>query len=333
MPVKRSTARSGGFKAWAAGAVAGALLLGVACDARAAGFPDRPIKLIVPFGPGGPPDVSARIIAAYLSEHLGTVVVENHIGAGGTLAARLVATSAPDGYTLLAGTAGSLSISPQLYKNAGVDPIKDFSAVALVSSAPLVLAIQKSVPAQSVKELIAYASANPGKLNYGAVIGTPPHLSGEMFKHITGANIVFVPYKSAAQATTDVLAGQMNITFEGTTAIVPFIKNGQLRALAVTSPRRVAEIPDVPTMDELGYPGMPPDSWQAIVAPAGTAADIVDKINAVVNQGLATNEVRNKIVELGGQPEPRSVQDFAAFIISQYKRWGEVIRVTGVTLN
>ena len=135
-----------------------------------------------------------------------------------------MATSPPDGYTLLAGTAGSLSISPQLYKNAGVDPIKDFSAVALVSSAPLVLAVQKSVPAHSVKELIAYANANPGKLNYGAVIGTPPHLSGEMFKHITGANIVFVPYKSAAQATTDVLAGQMNMTFEGTTAIVPFIK-------------------------------------------------------------------------------------------------------------
>ena len=188
-----------------------------------------------------------------------------------------MATSPPDGYTLLAGTAGSLSISPQLYKNAGVDPVKDFSAVALVSSAPLVLAIQKSVPAHSVKELVAYANANPGKLNYGAVIGTPPHLSGEMFKHITGANIVFVPYKSAAQATTDVLAGQMNMTFEGTTAMVPFIKSGQLRALAVTSPQRIPEIPDVPTMDELGYTGMPPDSWQAIVAPAGTPTDMVDE--------------------------------------------------------
>jgi tripartite-type tricarboxylate transporter receptor subunit TctC len=335
--MRRSHARSGGFRALtrtlATLAAAGSLLLSVACATNAAGFPDRPIKLIVPFGPGGPPDVSARIIAAYLSEHLGTVVVENHVGAGGTLAARLVATSPPDGYTLLAGTAGSLSISPQLYRSAGVDPIKDFSAVALVSSAPLVLATQKSVPAHSVKELIAYANANPGKLNYGAVIGTPPHLSGEMFKHITGANIVFVPYKSAAQATTDVLAGQMNMTFEGTTAIVPFIKGGQLRALAVTSPQRIPEIPDVPTMDELGYTGMPPDSWQAIVAPAGTPADIVAKINAVVNQGLATQEVRSKIVELGGEPEPKSVQEFAAFIVSQYKRWGDVIRITGVTLD
>jgi tripartite-type tricarboxylate transporter receptor subunit TctC len=334
--MRRSTIRSGGFGRWMpvwAAAMAGALMLGIANNANAAGFPDRPIKLIVPFGPGGPPDVSARIIAAYLSEHLGTVVVENHVGAGGTLAARLVATSPPDGYTLLAGTAGSLSISPQLYRSAGVDPIKDFSAVALVSSAPLVLATQKSVPAHSVKELIAYANANPGKLNYGAVIGTPPHLSGEMFKHITGANIVFVPYKSAAQATTDVLAGQMNMTFEGTTAIVPFIKGGQLRALAVTSPQRITEIPDVPTMDELGYTGMPPDSWQAIVAPTGTPADIVAKINTVVNQGLAAQEVRSKIVELGGEPEPKSVQEFADFIASQYKRWGEVIRVTGVTLD
>jgi tripartite-type tricarboxylate transporter receptor subunit TctC len=261
------------------------------------------------------------------------VVVENHVGAGGTLAAKSVASSPPDGYTLMAATAGSLAISPQLYKNAGIDPFRDFTAVALVSSAPLVLAIHKSIPAYTVKELVAYAKANPGSLNYGAVIGTPPHLSGEMFKVITGANIIFVPYKGASQATADVLAGQMNMTFEGTTAIVPYIKSGQLRALAVTSPTRIPEIPDVPTMDELGYLGMPPDSWQAIVAPAGTPADIVAKINSVVNEGLATPEVRAKIIGLGGEPEPKSVQDFAAFIAAQYKRWGEVIRITGVTLN
>lgn len=315
----------------AAIALAAALLFGMAAHAET--FPDKPIKLIVPFGPGGPPDVAARIIGAYLSDHLGAVVVENHIGAGGTLASRLVATSPPDGYTLLAATAGSLAISPQLYKDAGIDPVKQFAAVALVSSAPLVVAVSPSVPARSVKELVAYAKANPGKLNYGAVIGTPPHMSGEMFKHITGTNIVFVPYKSAAQATTDVLAGQMNMTFEGTTAIVPLIKSGQLRALAVTSPKRIAEIPDIPTMDELGYPGMPPDSWQGIVAPAGTPADTVAKINAVVNQGLATAELRDKIIRLGGEPEPKSVSDFAAYIAAQYQRWGDVIRITGVTLD
>jgi tripartite-type tricarboxylate transporter receptor subunit TctC len=314
-------------------ALAGALVLGVPSSAAAATYPDHPIKLIVPWGPGGPPDVAARIIAQYLSTHLGPVVVENHVGAGGTLASRLVATSPADGYTLMAATAGALSISPQVYKDAGIDPLKQFTAVALVSSAPLVIAINRSVPAHSVKELVAYAKANPGKLNYGAVIGTPPHMAGEMFKHITGANIVFVPYKTASQATSDVLSGQMNMTFEGTTAIVPFIKSGQLRALAVTSSKRIPEIPDVPTMDELGYPGMPPDSWQGIVAPAGTPADIVEKINSVVNHGLATAEVRNKIIGLGGEPEPKSVQDFAAYITSQYKRWGEVIRITGVSLN
>jgi tripartite-type tricarboxylate transporter receptor subunit TctC len=314
-------------------ALAGALLLGIPAADAAGTFPDHPIKLIVPFGPGGPPDVAARIIGSYLSAHLGPVVVENHVGAGGTLASRLVATSPPDGYTLLAGTAGSLSISPQLYKDAGIDPLKAFTAVALVSSAPLVLAIQKSIPVHSVKELVAYAKAHPGKLNYGAVIGTPPHLSGEMFKHITGANIVFVPYKSASQATTDVLSGQMNMTFEGTTGILPFIKSGQLRALAVTSPHRIPELPNLPTMDQAGYPGMPPDSWQAIVAPTGTPAAIVAKINAAVNQGLATPDIRNKIKGLGGEPEPKSVSDFAAFIASQYKQWGDVIRVTGVKLN
>ncbi len=324
----------GGIGGLTAAALAGALVLGgLSRSSAAANFPDHPIKLIVPFGAGGPPDVAARIISAYLSDHLGPVVVENHVGAGGTLAARLVATSPPDGYTLLAGTAGSLSISPQLYKDAGIDPLKQFAAVALVSSAPLVLAVQKSVPAHSVKELVAYAKANPGKLNYGAVIGTPPHLSGEMFKHITGANIVFVPYKTASQATTDVLSGHMNMTFEGTTAISPFIKSGQLRALAVTSSHRVPELPNVPTMDELGYPGMPPDSWQAIVAPVGTPMAIVEKINAVVNKGLATPELRQKITRLGGQPEPKSVADFAAYIADQYKRWGDVIRVTGVKLD
>jgi tripartite-type tricarboxylate transporter receptor subunit TctC len=314
-------------------ALAAVLALGLPARAPAGTFPDHPIKLIVPFGPGGPPDVAARLIGAYLSDHLGPVVVENHVGAGGTLAARLVATSPPDGYTLLAATAGSLAISPQLYKDAGIDPVKQFAAVALVSSAPLVVAISAAVPAQSVKELVAYAKANPGKLNYGAVIGTPPHMSGEMFKHITGTNIVFVPYKSAAQATNDVLAGQMNMTFEGTTAIVPFIKSGQLHALAVTSPTRIPEIQDIPTMDELGYPGMPPDSWQGIVAPAGTPPDIVAKINGVVNQGLATPELRGRIIGLGGEPQPKSVADFAAYIAAQYQRWGEVIRITGVTLN
>jgi tripartite-type tricarboxylate transporter receptor subunit TctC len=308
-------------------------MLALGLPTSAAEFPDQPIKLIVPFAPGGPPDVAARIIGDWLSNHLGPVVVENHVGAGGTLGARMVASSPPDGYTLLAATSGSLAISPQLYKNAGIDPVKDFTAVAMLSTASQVIAVNAGIPAHTVKELVAYAKANPGKLNYGAVIGTPPHLNGEMFKHITGTNIVFVPYKGATQATTDVLTGQMNMTFEGTTGIMPYLKNGQLRALAVASPARIAEIPDVPTMDEAGYPGMPPDAWQAIVAPAATPPALVDKINTMVNQGLADPAVRNRIVELGGVPRPMSRADFAAFIADQYQRWGEIIRITGVTLE
>jgi tripartite-type tricarboxylate transporter receptor subunit TctC len=299
----------------------------------AATFPERPIKLVVPFSPGGPPDVAARIMSEWLSTHLGPVVVENHPGAGGTLAAKAVSSAPPDGYTLMAATAGSLAISPQLYKEAGIDPVRDFSAVALISSAPLVLAIHNSIPAHTVQELVAYAKANPGKLNYGEVIGTPPHLAGEMFKVVTGANIVFVPYKGAAQAMTDVLAGQMNMTFEGSTGIVPYVKSGQLRALAVLSRRRVPQIPDVPTMDEAGYPGVPADSWQAIVAPAGTPADIIAKINAAVNAGLADPAVIKKINDLGGEPRSSSPQEFGAFIASEKQRWGEVISATHVTIE
>ena len=310
-----------------------ACLLAFDPPAAAENFPDKPIKLIVPFAPGGPPDVAARIIGDWLSNHLGPIVVENHVGAGGTLAARVVASAPPDGYTLMAATSGVLAISPHLYKNAGIDPVKDFTAVALLSSTPQVLAVHTSVPAHTIKELVAYAKANPGKLNYGTVIGTPPHLSGEMFKRLTGADIVFVPYKGATQATTDVLTGQMNMTFEGATGIMPYLKSGQLRALAVTSPQRLAELPDVPTMIEAGYPGMPPDAWQAIVAPAGTPPDIVAKLNAAVNEGLANPDVRKRIVGLGGVPRPGSPQQFAAFIADQAQRWGDVIRVTGVRLE
>ncbi|HXQ82521.1 MAG TPA: tripartite tricarboxylate transporter substrate binding protein [Xanthobacteraceae bacterium] len=295
-----------------------AMLMSV-LPAAAEFFPDKLIKLIVPFAPGGPPDVAARIIGDWLSDHLGPIVVENHPGAGGTLAARMVATAPPDGYTLMAATSGVLAISPHLYKNAGIDPIRDFTAVALLSSTPQVLAVHATVPAHTVSELVAYAKANPAKLNYGAVIGTPPHLSGEMFKHLTGTDIVFVPYKSASQATTDVVTGQMNMTFEGATGIMSYLKNGQLRALAVTSPHRLAEIPDVPTMDESGYPGMP--------------SDIVARINAVVNAGLANLAVKKRIVDLGGVPRPDSPQEFGAFIADQAQRWGEIIRITGVTLQ
>jgi tripartite-type tricarboxylate transporter receptor subunit TctC len=311
------------------------ILLGVIgiVPATAQRYPDRPVKLLVPYGPGGPPDVAARIIGEYLSSHLGAVVVENRPGAGGTIVSKMVATSTPDGYTLMLATSGSLSISAQLYKNAGYDPVSSFAPVALLSTAPLVVAVNSEIPVHSVAELIAYAKANPGKLNYGATIGTPPHMSGEMFKVITGSKIEFVPYKTASQASTDVLGGQIQMTFEGTTGIMPFIRSGKMRPLGVSSPHRLAELPDVPTMVEQGVKGMPPDAWQGIVAPAGTPESIVSKLNRVINDGLTDSGLKTKITQLGGTPQLMTPREFGAFIASQKQDWGKVIAATGVKID
>ena len=325
--LRRYICRAGAITAFAALTVAGW------APAEAQSYPQRPIKLVVPFGPGGPPDVAARIVGNYLSSQLGTIVVENHPGAGGTVAAKSVATSTPDGYTLLLATSGSLSISAQLYKNAGYDPVTSFAAIALISTTPLVVAVNSDVPVHSIAELIAYAKANPGKLNYGATTGTPPHMSGEMFKVLTGSKIMFVPYKTASQASSDVLAGQIQMTFEGTTGIMPFVQSGKLRPLAVTSPQRLPEFPNVPTMAELGINGMPPDAWQGIVAPANTPPAVVSQLNAAINKGLTDPDLTAKITKLGGNPKLTTPAEFADFIASQKREWGKVIVATGVKIE
>jgi tripartite-type tricarboxylate transporter receptor subunit TctC len=301
--------------------------------ARAQAYPDRPIKLIVPFSPGGPPDVAARLIGDWITSRLGQIVVENRPGAGGTIAAKAITSAAPDGYTLMLATSGSLAISSQLYKTAGYDPRTAFAAISLVSSTPQVLAVNPGLPVHSVAELVAYAKAHPGKLNYGASTGTPPHLHGEMFKVLTGTDIVFVPYRSATKATTDVLAGQLQLTFEGVTGIMPFLVGGKVRPLAVSSPKRLAELPDLPTMIESGLNGMPPDAWQGVVAPIGTPAKIVETLNAVINEGLRSPDLKAKIARLGGEPRPLTPQEFSAFIAAELERWGKVIKATGVSVD
>ncbi len=301
--------------------------------AGAQSYPDRPIKLVVPFAPGGPPDVAARLIADAMTSRLTTVVVENRPGAGGTIASKAVASAAPDGYTLMLATSGSLAISSQLYKTAGYDPRTSFAAIALIASTPQVLAVTPQLPVQTVADLVAYAKANPGKLNFGASTGTPPHLHGEMFKVITGTDIVFVPYRSANKATTDVLAGQLQLTFEGTSGIMPYLLSGKVRPLAISSPERNAQLPNLPTMIESGIRGMPSDAWQGIVAPAGTPADIVGKLNAVINEALKSPELKAKITNLGGSSRPLSPQEFSAFIAAEMTSWAAVIKATGVTVN
>ena len=243
--------------------LAGLIALGspVAGFANPQSYPDRPIRLIVPFPPGGPTDYVARLVAQHVSAKLGQVVLDNRPGAGGTIASKAVANAEPDGYTLLYGSSATLGIAPALYKNVEYDPIKSFAPVALVSRVPFVLGVAAAVPANTLGEFIAYAKANPGKLNFGATIGTPPHLVGELFKFTTGVDILYVPYKGAAQAMTDLLAGQMHLTIEGATTLLAHIQSGKVRPLAVMSPQRIPALPDVPTMLESGYSGFPSASW------------------------------------------------------------------------
>src|SRR5258708_3802339 len=301
--------------------------------AAAQTYPDKPIRLIVPFPAGGPTDFMARLISQYLSMHLGQVIIENRPGAGGTIAAKAVAGEKPDGYTLLYGSSGTLGIGPALYKNVDYDPIKSFAPIALVSRVPFALVIALSVPAKTVAELVAYAKANPGKLNFGAGIGTPPHLVGELFKVVTGTDIVFIPYKGAAASMTDVLAGQTQMTIDGLTTSIPHIQSGKVRALAVMSAERVAEIPDVPTMAESGYPNFPPASWTGILAPAGTPAAVVAKVNAAINAGLASPEIKASFAKFSAEAKTGSPQDFAAFIADEAPKWAALVKASGAKVE
>lgn len=236
-----------------------ALLLGLACilgPASAQPYPGRPIKLVVPFPPGGPVDVMGRLVAQELSHRLGTVIVDNRPGAGGTIGSRSAAAAPPDGYTLLFGSSTTLAASPALYKNLGYDPVRSFAPVAMISSVPFALVVAPALPVHTVAELVANAKAHPGKLNYGAPTGALPHLTAEMFKTAASVDIVHIPYKGAANGITDLLSGQVDLTFEPISVLVGHIRDGTLRALAVTGETRSAELPDLPTMIESGLPSV-----------------------------------------------------------------------------
>jgi tripartite-type tricarboxylate transporter receptor subunit TctC len=313
------------------------LALGLAfatiASAGAQTYPDKPIRLVVPFPPGGPTDFMARLIAQHVSTTLGQVIIDNRPGAGGTIAAKAVAGAEPDGYTLLYGSSATLGIAPALYKTADYDPVKSFAPIALVSQVPFVLLVALNVPAKTLPEFITYAKANPGKLNFGAGMGTPPHLLGELFKVETGTDIVFVPYKGAAASMTDLIAGQMQMTIEGSTTGVPQIQAGKVRPLAVTSIERLADIPEVPTMSELGYRGFPPASWTGVLAPAGTPAAIVDKVNAAINTGLASPEIKASFAKFSAQARIGSPQDFAAFIAAEAPKWAALVRASAAKVE
>jgi tripartite-type tricarboxylate transporter receptor subunit TctC len=308
-------------------------VLSVLGPAQAQPYPNHPIKIIVPLTPGSPVDVVARLVAQHLSPALGQpVIIENRPGAGATIGAKAVASAEPDGYTLLL-TAANHVIGPAVYKNLSYDPIKDFAPIAGVAMSPFIMVVAPSVPANNVQELIAYAKANPGKLNFGFGLGTAPHLLGELFKITTQTDIASIPYKGGAQAVTDILAGQIHMNIGTTATLVPLVQTGKLKALAVTGGSRYPELPDVPTMTESGLPQLSLTFWAGLMAPAATPPDIVTKLNATWNEIVRSAEMTQSMAKLGLQAKRGSPQDFAAFLGSDMRDWAAAVTTTGVKLD
>jgi tripartite-type tricarboxylate transporter receptor subunit TctC len=312
-----------------------AVALGGVVPAHAQNYPVKPIRLIVPFAAGGPADVMARIVTQRMSQTLGQgFVFENRPGAGGTIGARIAAQADPDGYTVMAGNTSTLVIGPAVYKNADYDPLKNFAHIATFGTTSNLLVVHPSVPAKTVMELVALAKAKPGQLTYSTPgIGTPPHLIGEMFKLRTGTDIVHVPYKGGGQSAADVVAGQVQMTFENPSVSLPLVRAGQVRALASTSEKRNPEEPDIPTMIEAGIPDFVSVSFTGLVAPAGTPADIVAKLNAAVNESLNSSEVRAALAKLAVEPKIGSPADFTAFLVKEKEKWGAVAKAANIRIE
>ena len=294
----------------------------------AAAYPSKPIRLVVPFTPGGSTDILARAIGQELTRAWGqSVIVDNVPGAGGAIGAEKVARAAPDGYTLLMGHIGTLAVNLSLYPKLPYNPVKDFAPVAWVARVPNVLVLHLSVPAKNVRELVALAKAKPGQLNYGSGgNGSAANLATEYFKLQTGAPLVHIPYRGTAPAVTDLMGGQIQLLFTGAPAVLGQIKNGQLRALAVSSPTRLDALPDLPTVAESGYKGFEADQWYGVVAPAGTPPEIVAKLNAQINKSLGSPELKARLSGEGAIAEPTTPEAFGTHIVREIARWRPVIQ-------
>jgi tripartite-type tricarboxylate transporter receptor subunit TctC len=303
-----------------------------AAPASAQTYPSRPITLVVPFPPGGSATIIARIIADKMSEGLGQqIVVDNRGGAGGSIAARQVAKSAPDGATLLLAFTGTLAVSPLIFANVGYDPRKDFAGIGLIGMAPSVLAVHPSVPARSVADLIGIAKAEPEKIQYGSPgIGTTNHLAGELLAAMTGIKITHIPYKGTGPAITDLLGGHIAMMFAPIPAAHGNVSAGALRALGVTSLKRSSLWPDIPTVAETGLPGFEVVQRSTLLAPAGTPRTIIERLNKELNAVLATDEVRRRLAVEGGEPVPGAPEEYAADIDREEMRWSKLVATIGL---
>lgn len=309
-----------------------ALALASMQPAHAQSYPDKPIRIVIPFPAGGGPDLVARLIAPKLTEALGQpIVFDYRVGANGTIGNEFVARSAPDGYTLLMGAAGALTVAPHVYAKVQFDTFKDFEPIALVGTSPYIVALHPSVPAGSVAELTAYAKANPGKLNYGSSgTGGLPHLAGELYERLAGVDLVHVPYKGIAPAITDLVGGQVQLLFGDVGLVLPHVKAGNLKAIAVTSKQRATPLPDVPTMIEAGVPGYQMGTWWGLLAPAGTPRPIVARLSAEVRKALSLPEIQSAFKARSLEYELTTPEQFAARIRDEYDTWGKIVKEANI---
>jgi tripartite-type tricarboxylate transporter receptor subunit TctC len=308
------------------------LHLGITHLAQAQSYPVRPIKIIVPTPAGGPVDVIARLTGNYLTAAVGQpVVIDNRPGAGNTLGSKEAAQAEPDGYTLLYSSASGLVLAPMLQRNAGYDSLTSYDPIALVAQSSTILVVHPSVPARSVQELVTYAKANPGKVNFSSGgIGVLPHLIGEWFKSAAGIDIVHVPYRGGGPSINDLVGGQVQMTFEGTSVLVPLIQTGKLRGLATTSRKRIAELPDLPTMEESGFPGFVSTSWTGLLAPTRTPRPVIDRLNAAINEGVRSVDLKAALAKLNNEPLGGTPQDFTDMIKADIAKWAPVVKALGL---
>jgi len=315
--------------------IAGIALALLAALAHAQAWPSKPIKWVVPFAPGGTTDILARTVGEKLALALGQpVVIENKPGAGGGVGAEYTAKSAPDGYTIMGGTISTHAINASLYKSLPYDPVKDFVAITLIARVPNMLVINPDVPAKDVKELIALLKGNPNKYSFASSgNGTSQHLSGELFKSMSGTDMQHIPYKGSPPALQDVMGGQVTMTFDNITTAWPLAKAGKLRALAVTTAKRSSIAPDVPTLAESGLPGFEVGSWQGVFAPAGTPPEIVKRLNTEIVKILSLPEVREKLGGLGAEIVANSPEEFSALVKSEVVKWADVVKKSGAKVD
>lgn len=300
----------------------------IAALAQDAAYPNRPIKMLVGFGAGGGTDIAARIMAQKMSEILGqSIVVENRTGASGMIAAEDEAKSAPDGYTLMMGSQTTYAVAPNLYRKVTLDAAKEFAGVAMTGASPLVLVVNRSFAAHSVKDVIAMAKADPGKINFGTGgLGTTPHMTAELFQYTAGIKMVHVAYRGEAPAINDLLAGQIPLMFANLSAVMGNLKAGTLRALAVTGAHRSPSAPDIPTVAESALPGFEAETWWGIVAPAGTPPAILAKLNAAARKALADDDTKKRFADLGMTNGGSSPEELDAYIKSEIAKWSKVIK-------